>query len=155
MKVRSQTLTALRALLDLCVYSAPQVPTSLSEIARRQQVSAAFLEQLFRRLKAAGLVAPWRGMRGGYTLTRSPKEISLLEIFQALQDPVVGDKISKQASSAPDARVETQVILGALTSAGQELNKALASLDLEELKRRALEHPDLKGVPRAGSGFSI
>ena len=152
MKVRSQTLTGLRALLDLCVYSAPQVPTSLSEIARRQQVSAAFLEQLFRRLKASGLVAPWRGMRGGYTLTRPPKEINLLEIFQALEDPVVGEKTSRTPAAE---RAEAKVILGALLEASGEFNKALAKIDLEELKRRALEHPDLSGVPRAGAGFSI
>jgi Rrf2 family iron-sulfur cluster assembly transcriptional regulator len=151
MKVRSQTLTALRALLDLCLYSAPQVPTSLSEIARRQGVSAAFLEQLFRKLKAAGLVAPWRGMKGGYTLSKLPKAISLLEIFEALEDPVVMSKSLKKS----DGRAEAEVLMAALEESGQALKEKLAALDLESLKQRALAHPGLRGVPKAGSGFSI
>jgi Rrf2 family protein len=148
-KLRSQTLTALRALLDLCVYSAPQVPTSLSEIARRQQLSAAFLEQLFRKLKTAGLVSPSRGMKGGYVLTRAPQAISLLEVFQALGDPLVAP-----AKSAAQ-RAEISVLLGALGEASQALEGRLASLNLEDLKQRALAHPDLRGMPKAGAGFSI
>ena len=149
MKVRSQTLTALRALLDLCVYSAPQVPTSLSEIARRQEVSAAFLEQLFRKLKGAGLVTPSRGMKGGYTLTRLPQAISLLEVFQALGDPLVS------LAKGKGDRAETAVLLEALGEAGGALENKLRALNLEDLKQRALAHPGLKGVPKAGAGFSI
>jgi Rrf2 family protein len=148
-KLRSQTLTALRALLDICVYSAPQVPTSLAEIARRQGLSAAFLEQLFRRLKGAGLVSPSRGMKGGYVLAKAPQMISLLEVFRALEDPAV---------SAPKngaERAETQVLLTALGQAWQALEDSLASLNLEDIKQQALNHPGLKGVPRAGAGFSI
>jgi Rrf2 family iron-sulfur cluster assembly transcriptional regulator len=149
MKLRSQTLTALRALLDLCVYSAPHVPTSLAEIARRQQLSVAFLEQLFRRLKGAGLVSPFRGMKGGYTLTRAPQAISLLEVFQALQDPLVAP------AKSSTQRAEITVLLEALGDAAQALETKLGAMSLEELKRRAIEHPDLKGVPRVGAGFSI
>jgi Rrf2 family protein len=148
-KLRSQTLTALRALLDLCVYSAPQVPTSLAEIARRQNLSAAFLEQLFRRLKGAGLVSPSRGMKGGYVLSRLPQEISLLDVFKALEDPLVA------AARASGDRAETSVLLAALGEAGAALEARLAGLNLEELKERALAHPGLKGVPKAGAGFSI
>jgi hypothetical protein len=42
----------------------------VSDIARRQDLGTAFLEQLLRPLKKAGLVAPWRGMKGGYTLAK-------------------------------------------------------------------------------------
>lgn len=149
MKLRSQTLTALRALLDLCVYSAPQVPTSLSEIARRQQLSAAFLEQLFRKLKTAGLVQPSRGMKGGYVLTKEPAQISLLDVFKALNDPAV------LAAPAASERAEIQVLHEALAAAGSALEGSLASLNLEELKQRALKNPALKGVPKVGAGFSI
>jgi Rrf2 family protein len=148
-KLRSQTLTALRALLDLCVYSAPHVPTSLAEIARRQQLSAAFLEQLFRRLKVAGLVSPSRGMKGGYVLGRPPQEISLLDVFKALEDPLVG------LAKGSGERAETAVLLAALGEAGQAMEAKLSLLNLEDLKGRALAHPGLKGVPKAGAGFSI
>src|SRR5205085_1269572 len=122
---------------------------SLAEIARRQQVSAAFLEQLFRRLKTAGLVSPSRGMKGGYVLTRVPGEISLLEVFRALADPAVS------VAKAVGDRAETQVLLAALGEAGAALEEKLAALTLEEIKHRALGHPGLKGVPKAGAGFSI
>jgi Rrf2 family iron-sulfur cluster assembly transcriptional regulator len=152
MKVRAQTSTALRALLDICLYSAPQVPSPLSEIARRQAVSAAFLEQLFRRLKAAGLVQPWRGMKGGYTLSRPPQEISLLQIFEALHDPSV---MPRRVKEGAEPQAEAKVLDAAIAEAASIFRDKLASLSLEELRRRAALQPDLRGVPRPGAGFSI
>lgn len=150
MKFRSQSLTALRALLDLCLYSAPQVPTSLAEIARRQGLSAAFLEQLFRKLKAAGIVAPWRGMKGGYTLSRPAARVSALEVFQALGDPLAsGGKLPASE------RAEAQVLAVALGEASAAFHERLAGLSLDDLRRRALAHPGVKGLPKAGAGFNI
>ncbi len=155
MKIRSQTRAALQALLDICLYSAPQVPAPLSDIAKRQQVSAAFLEQLFRRLKSAGLVQPWRGMKGGYTLTRLPAQISLLQIFEALQEPSVASPSKASGAALVEPQAEAKALEGALEEASQALKEKLASLSLEDLRRRALAEPGLRGVPRAGAGFSI
>jgi Rrf2 family protein len=151
MRLRSQTHAALRALLDLSLHSAYHAPVPVSDIAKRQDLGTAFLEQLLRPLKKAGLVAPWRGMRGGYTLAKPAEEISLLDILKALDDPAV-----RPASEvgAPK-RAEVQAAAEALGEVELKVESALASLSLAELRKRAQASPLLKDAPRAGSGFQI
>jgi Rrf2 family transcriptional regulator, iron-sulfur cluster assembly transcription factor len=63
-------------------------PVCLAEIARRQQLSLAYLEQLFGKLRRAGLVASARGPGGGYRLSRPSDTISIAEIVRAVQEPI-------------------------------------------------------------------
>ncbi len=63
----------------------PDGTTSVREIAERQSVSAKYLESIVQPLKAAGLIRAVRGMHGGYELTRPPEQISLAEVFRALE----------------------------------------------------------------------
>jgi len=60
-------------------------PIPLAEIAKRQDLSAKYLEQLIILLKGAGLIRSLRGRRGGYTLARKPEEISVGEIVETLE----------------------------------------------------------------------
>ena len=66
-------------------------PVPIKELAERREIPEQFLEQLFSTLRRAGLLTSHRGMRGGYTLSRAPEEISVLEVVQAL-DGVVGQE---------------------------------------------------------------
>jgi Rrf2 family iron-sulfur cluster assembly transcriptional regulator len=61
---------------------------SLSEIAQAQQLSLAYLEQLFGPLRRAGLVASARGPGGGYRLARPCGQISISEIILAVDEPI-------------------------------------------------------------------
>lgn len=60
-------------------------PMSLKEIASQENLSEAYLEQLFSLLKKAKLVESIRGAGGGYLLARSPKEIPIGEVINALE----------------------------------------------------------------------
>lgn len=62
--------------------------TSLAEIARREDISLAYLEQLFVKLRRAGLVEAVRGPGGGYRLARGPETIRVSEILQAVEETV-------------------------------------------------------------------
>jgi Rrf2 family iron-sulfur cluster assembly transcriptional regulator len=151
MRLRSQTTAALAALLDLSLHSAQHAPVPVSDIAKRQGVGVAFLEQLFRPLKKAGLVAPWRGIKGGYTLAKPAESLSLLEVMQALDDPAVRPyAVTKGKDSA-----EQKALAQFLGSAEDALSQALAGLTLAELKRQAQARSDLKTAPRRGAGFQI
>jgi Rrf2 family protein len=63
-------------------------PVPLAEIASRGQLPLAYLEHLVARLRKAGLVDSRRGSRGGYMLARSPLEITMAEIVEALEGSI-------------------------------------------------------------------
>lgn len=151
MRLRSQTHAALRALLDLSLHSAYHAPVPVSDLARRQGLGTAFLEQLLRPLKRAGLVAPWRGMKGGYTLAKPAEEISLLDILRALGEPALRPAAAGEKSGRPEAKA----VLRALAGVEAQVDAALAGVSLAELRRDAQADPSLRDAPRAGTGFQI
>jgi len=63
-------------------------PCTLADIATAQGLSLAYLEQLFLRLRRAGLVTAARGPGGGYRLARSAGEISLAHIVDGVDEPI-------------------------------------------------------------------
>ncbi len=75
------------ALADLALLEEDAL-TSLAEISRRQKISLPYLEQLFVKLRRAGLVASVRGPQGGYKLARSATEIRVSEILAAVDETV-------------------------------------------------------------------
>src|SRR3954467_14475460 len=60
----------------------------LAEIAARQKLSQAYLEQLFGKLRRAGLVGSARGPGGGYRLARSSAAIAIADIISAVDEPI-------------------------------------------------------------------
>jgi len=64
-------------------------PISLSEICRRRKLARQYLVKLFGILSRAGVIMPVRGKHGGYMLAREPKDISLLEIIETVEGPIV------------------------------------------------------------------
>ena len=85
------------ALVDLALQPEGQL-TSLAEISDRQDVSLAYLEQLFVRLRRAGLVESARGPGGGYRLTRPATEIRVSDIMAAVDETVSALHVGAGAS---------------------------------------------------------
>jgi Rrf2 family iron-sulfur cluster assembly transcriptional regulator len=63
-------------------------PMSLAEIAERQEISLSYLEQLFAKLRRAGLVKSLRGPGGGYRLARCRDEVRIADIIYAVDEPI-------------------------------------------------------------------
>lgn len=87
MRLTTRGRYAVTALLDLALQPADQTIT-LSEIAGRQSISVAYLEQLFAKLKRGGLVSSVRGAGGGYRLAREAHNIAVLDIIAAVNESV-------------------------------------------------------------------
>ena len=87
MKLSTKGRYAMVALTDLAT-AGPEVLTSLAEIAKRQDISLPYLEQLFVKLRRSGLVESARGPGGGYRLARSPVEIRVSEVLEAVDETV-------------------------------------------------------------------
>ncbi|WP_031231521.1 Rrf2 family transcriptional regulator [Asticcacaulis sp. YBE204] len=87
MRLSTKGRYAVMAMTDLAL-NAQGKPISLSEISDRQQISLSYLEQLFARLRKAGLVKSARGPGGGYSLARKADDLFVSEIVLAVDEPI-------------------------------------------------------------------
>lgn len=91
MKLSTKGRYAMVALADLALAEAKATAdehVSLAAISRRQDISLPYLEQLFVKLRRAGLVEAVRGPGGGYRLARTPDQIRISEVMEAVDETV-------------------------------------------------------------------
>jgi len=82
---------AVTAMLDLAFHS-QKAPVTLTDIATRQTISLSYLEQLFARLRRAGMVKGVRGPGGGYTLANTANSINIADIIIAVDEQLDATK---------------------------------------------------------------
>ncbi len=87
MRISTRGRYALRALLDVARHDGDG-PVSRQDIAGRQEISADYVAQLFRRLQSAGLVEGVKGPGGGYRLSRAAASITVADVVRAVEGPV-------------------------------------------------------------------
>ncbi|SCN46988.1 Rrf2 family transcriptional regulator [methanotrophic endosymbiont of Bathymodiolus puteoserpentis (Logatchev)] len=87
MRLTTKGRYAVTAMLDLAFHSQIK-PVTLTDIATRQTISLSYLEQLFSRLRRAGMVTGVRGPGGGYKLSKETNEISISDIILAVDEQV-------------------------------------------------------------------
>lgn len=63
-------------------------PVSIKKIAKEEEISPEFLEQIFFRLKKAGIINSHRGPGGGFVLKKNTSEITIMDILQALDETI-------------------------------------------------------------------
>jgi Rrf2 family iron-sulfur cluster assembly transcriptional regulator len=91
MRVGSKGRYAVIALIDVARHS-DKGPVPLAEVAERQKISLSYLEQLFAMLRRSALVVSSRGPGGGYRLQRAAGEISIGEVFRAVEETAGHDR---------------------------------------------------------------
>lgn len=87
MKLSTRTRYAVRAMIELAQNETNR-PLQLKIIAKRQDISIKYLEQLMAVLRSAGLIRSIRGSKGGYVLARPANQIRLSDILNCLEGPV-------------------------------------------------------------------
>ncbi|MCW3481528.1 Fe-S cluster assembly transcriptional regulator IscR [Neisseriaceae bacterium JH1-16] len=87
MRLTTKGRFAVTAMLDLALRES-NGPVTLAGISERQSISLSYLEQLFGKLRRAGLVESVRGPGGGYTLAKDAEAISVADIIVAVDEPV-------------------------------------------------------------------
>ena len=96
MKLTSKGRYAVMAMADLAKNNIKE-PISLTEISLRQGISISYLEQLFLKLRKNNLVQSARGPSGGYILAKSPEQIKLLNIINAVDEKIKTVKCRKES----------------------------------------------------------
>ncbi|MCP3969350.1 MAG: Rrf2 family transcriptional regulator [Rhodobacteraceae bacterium] len=99
MKLSTKGRYAMVALADLALLPSDTL-LSLAEISKRQDISLPYLEQLFVKLRRAGLVESVRGPGGGYRLARPPSEIRVSDVLGAVDETVSAMHTGVGASGA-------------------------------------------------------
>ena len=87
MRISSRSRYAVAAMAEVarCAVGAP---ISLREVAARQNTSLSYLEPMFSMFRTSGLVQSTRGPGGGYSLARSPREISVAEVIRSINEDI-------------------------------------------------------------------
>lgn len=100
MQITRQADYALRAMLFLARLGTHQ-RAATSHIAEEQHIPPSFLAKIISQLSIAGLIHTSRGARGGVSLARSPEEISLLEVVEAIDGPVQLNECTNDPGNCP------------------------------------------------------
>jgi Rrf2 family cysteine metabolism transcriptional repressor len=87
MKISTKIRYGTRAMVELAVRYG-EGPIELKEIAKKENISLKYLEQVINPLRADGLVKAVRGAKGGYSLAKPPSEICLYDVIETLEGPL-------------------------------------------------------------------
>lgn len=131
----------------------------LSQIADRQRVSLAYLEQIFARLRRAGLVESVRGRTGGYRLGRPAASIMVSEIMAAVEEEVRMTRCAGEQGT-PCLGTERCLTHGLWEALGEQIGHFLSRVSLQDVldgipphvRQGSLDAFALAGLPRANGG---
>lgn len=140
MRISQRATYGIIAAVDLALQDG-KVPVQARMIAQRQGIPSRFLEQVLHTMKRAGLVSSHRGAQGGYVLGRTPDRLSLADILEALEGPVLSSNgTAARSIGAPSPRLEAL-----LAPVWERINQAemniLSEVTIEQLagRQRQLE----------------
>ena len=133
MQLSTKGRYAVMAMADLAGQSV-RPAVSLAEIAERQQLSLAYLEQLFARLRRRGLVTSIRGPGGGYRLTKPADQTSVAEVVTAVDEPLRATRCAGHGSTKGCMKAGARCLTHDLWAAlGDHIHSFLAGVSLEDV----------------------
>jgi Rrf2 family transcriptional regulator, cysteine metabolism repressor len=137
MKIGSKGHYGLLALAELAANYRLRRPVQVREIARNQNIPSEYLGQIMVVLKRAHLVHGSRGPTGGYILARAPETITVKEILQALEGPVVGVDFQTRGGSGLSSI--TQKLIETWARGVRAMEQVLEETTLADLCKPAAE----------------
>jgi len=123
---------AVMAMADIAKHADVEA-VPLSQIAERQRMSLAYLEQIFSRLRRAGLVESVRGRTGGYRLGRQASEITVAEVMAAVEEEVRMTRCGGSDHGAPCLGTERCLTHGLWDALGEQIAHFLSRVTLQDV----------------------
>jgi Rrf2 family cysteine metabolism transcriptional repressor len=111
-----------------------QGPLSLSEVAKAQGISQAYLEQIAIDLRRAGLLHSQRGAQGGYYLARAPEAITAGDVIRALEGSILPIQCVADQKCTPCALEDKCSTRGIWEEVRDQLVETLDSITLADLE---------------------
>ena len=137
MKLSTKGRYAVMAMVDLARHAQAK-PVSLSDIVTRQEISLSYLEQLFARLRRAGLVKSVRGPGGGYRLTRGSADTRVSEIILAVDEPIKATRCTEMGATGCRADRSKCLTHDLWEELGNQIHMFLSSVTLLDVLERKL-----------------
>ncbi|MBU4484831.1 Rrf2 family transcriptional regulator [bacterium] len=134
-KLSTKGLYGTRLMLDLAL-NYGNGPISLKKVADRQEISSKYLGNLVSDLKKERLVLANRGAYGGYELSRSPSEITLSEVVQAVEGPL---EISKCVTSSKCKRQHLCIVRDVWKEVSDKVQGTLDSITLQDMVNKQIK----------------
>lgn len=138
MRLTTKGRFAVTAMIDVAMHNGDG-PVTLAGVAERQKISLSYLEQLFGKLRRAGLVDSVRGPGGGYNLARPSDNLSVADIITAVDEPIDATQCGGKENCMDDRRCMTHELWANLNS---HIFTFLSSVTLEQLVRQQ-DKPDV------------
>lgn len=149
MRLSTKGRYAVMAMADLARHGRERA-VSLAEIAGRQEISLSYLEQLFARLRRAGLVKSVRGPGGGYRLAKAADDTWIADIVLAVDEPIRATRCAGQGSPRGCMIGGERCITHDLWEGlGQEIHRYLSQVSLGDVIERRARVANPEGVGAA------
>jgi len=130
--LRRNTDYALRAMVHLAVnYGGEKISTRV--IAEQEDISYKLACKLMQKLHDAGLVESSMGPKGGFSLSREPAKINLLEIIEAIQGPIIVNRCLREDEQCP--RQKTCPLSPGLSVLQNKITDYLSGVNLDEITK--------------------
>ena len=136
MKLSTRTRYGIRAALELADHY-DKGPLQLKNIAKHQDISMKYLEQIMTILKSGKLIRSIRGPRGGYILAKAPNQIKISDVFDCLEGPVATVECVKDKNYC--ARALDCMARQLWTQVNEAIRNVLQSVTLKDLVDQAKE----------------
>jgi len=139
MKLTSKGRYAVTALVDLARFNNLN-PVSLRDISLRQGISLDYLEQIFSKLRKKEIVQSVRGTQGGYILNKRAKDISLTNIFEAVDEKVKTVKCKKESKKSCNGKATKCLTHDLWDELESHINSFFEAKSLEDLIKTKTEN---------------
>ena len=146
MKLTTKGRYAVTAMLDLALNQRGGVVT-VADISQRQQISVAYLEQLFGRLRRYGLVESVRGPGGGYRLAMPDSEIPLTQIVQAVNESITTTRCGGDPQQCCKGDGQQCLTHDLWEELGDRIVEFLGGITLGELVAKQLHKESMLNAP--------
>ena len=135
MKLTTNGRYAVMAMADLALFK-DNGPTNLTDISLRQNISLAYLEQIFIKLKKHNLVKSVRGAKGGYILDLSPEEIKISNIIAAVDEEVKMLNCKKESKKGCNNKFTKCITHNLWDQLDQHINNFFEKVKLQDLVKK-------------------
>ena len=137
MKLTTKGRYAVMAMADIALFR-DKGPISLTDISFRQNISLAYLEQIFIKLKNKNLVKSIRGAKGGYVLVNLPEDIKISNIISAVDEEVKMLNCKKESKRGCNNKSSKCITHNLWDQLDQHINNFFEKVKLQDLVKKNL-----------------